>query len=363
MRLRLRDLDGALQRAENAIALLDRCRPRNLTAVFEQLCCDWKRGDRRAPRLEYPRTRPPSGLCDALERLEAAAVRAGPWGALYAERARELIREARIAETLPGPDARVWAAQRFAVSADVHAARAETWSRQWCQDAPDPPSDLRCASDDDRDPGSLISVLGRMLGAERLAFRVDAIAELASVAATGDGVILVRAGWRGRPRDVKRVAVHEVYGHALPRHRARGARFGLYRTGTAGGSDDEEGRALLLERRAGLMDAHRRAELGRRHLAAVSVGQGASFVETGELLLAMGTPLEEALRITARVHRGGGLAREIVYLPALSRVRTALAEEPELERWLERGRIGVEAARRLARLGDPPDELAVLDAA
>jgi hypothetical protein len=307
--------------------------------------------------------RPPAGLCDALARLEAAAVRAGPWGTLYAARARELTLEARIAETLPGPNARIWAAQRYAVPADDHGVRAETWSWRWCQEAPDPASDLCCSSDDERDPASLVSVLGRMLGAERLAFRVGASAELASVAATGDGVILVRAGWRGRPRDVERIALHEVYGHALPRQRARTARSGLYRTGTAGGSDDEEGRALLLERRAGLMDAHRRAELGRRHLAAMSVGQGASFVETGELLLAMGTPLEEALRITARVHRGGGLARETVYLPALSRVRTALTEEPELERWLERGRIGLEAARVLARLGDPPSELAVRDAA
>ncbi len=363
MRLRLRDLERALQRAENVVALLERCRPRNLTAELGQLHCDWSRGDHRAPRFEYSVMPLPAGLRDALERLEVAAGRAGPWGSLYAGRARELMLEAGIAETRPGPEVRFWAGQRYAVPADVHSARAESWSRQWCQAAPDPPTELRCSSDDEHDPTSLVCVLGRVLGGERLAFRVRAIPELASVAATGDGVILVRTGWRGRPRDVERIAVHEVYGHALPRHRARVAQSGLFRIGTAGGSDDEEGRALLLERRAGLLDDHRRAELGRRHLAAVSVGQGASFVETGELLLSMGTPLDDALRIAARVHRGGGLAREIVYLPALSRVETALAPEPELERWLERGRIGVDAARVLSRLGDPPPEWALLDAA
>ena len=363
MRLRLRDLDRALERAETSIALLDRCRPRNLTAELERLRRDWRRGNRRAPRFDYSAPPLPVGLREALARLEAVAVRAGPWGTLYAGRAHELMLEAAIAENLHRAEARSWARQRFQLPRDAHAERAEDWSREWCRAQPEAPDELRVSSDDERDPASLVSVLGRMLGAERLPFRVCAVPELTSVAATGDGVVLVRAGWRGRPQDVERIAVHEVHGHVLPRQRARREALGLFRVGSAGGCDDEEGRALLMELRAGLMGAHRRAELGRRHLAAVSVCQGATFVETVELLLALPAPLDTALHIAARVHRGGGLAREIVYLPALSRVQSNLAEEPDLERWMERGRIGIDAARVLARLGDPPSNLALPDAA
>jgi hypothetical protein len=52
----------------------------------------------------------------------------------------------------------------------------------------------------------------------------------------------------------------------------------------------------------------------------------------------------DALRITARVHRGGGLGREAVYLPAFLRVEAALAARPELDRVLGSGRVAVDAA-------------------
>ena len=57
------------------------------------------------------------------------------------------------------------------------------------------------------------------------------------------------------------------------------------------------------------------------------------------------------MRVAARAHRGGGLGREVVYLPAFLRVKEALAEEPGLWGALGSGRVSVEAARVLGRLG------------
>ena len=68
---------------------------------------------------------------------------------------------------------------------------------------------------------------------------------------------------------------------------------------------------------------------------------------TTRLLLDRGAPLADALRIAARVHRGGGLAREAVYLPALLRVEAALADEAQLDEVLGAGRVSVDAASAL----------------
>jgi hypothetical protein len=191
-------------------------------------------------------------------------------------------------------------------------------------------------SDDPRDPASLFSLMRRAVGRLRLPFRVVDSAQLTSAAATGDGVIVVKRGLRCRRRDAQRIVLHEVEGHALPRYRARCEPCGLFRVGCRGGADDEEGRALLLERRAGLLGGRRRVELARRHLAALAVRRGASFVETVDLLREHGAPLPDAVLVSARCHRAGGLAREIVYLPALARVGAAFESDPGLEGWVAR---------------------------
>ena len=53
-----------------------------------------------------------------------------------------------------------------------------------------------------------------------------------------------------------------------------------------------------------------------------------------------------------RIHRGGGLAREVAYVPAYHEVAHAFAENAELERWFERGRVSLGAARDLVSHGE-----------
>jgi hypothetical protein len=73
----------------------------------------------------------------------------------------------------------------------------------------------------------------------------------------------------------------------------------------------------------------------------------ADFVETARVLLQLGASLRDALRITARVYRGGGLGREIVYLPAFLRVDAALAKAPHLDAVFGAGRVSVATAELL----------------
>ena len=87
-----------------------------------------------------------------------------------------------------------------------------------------------------------------------------------SRAACGDGVVFVCIGVSLRASEARRIAEHELLGHALPRLAARSHPLGLLRVGCARSSDDEEGRALHIEERSGLLDEGRLTDpFGRTH--------------------------------------------------------------------------------------------------
>jgi hypothetical protein len=334
-----------LKQCEAHVALLDRVRPLNLAHERLRLREAVLAGQRPQPELAYaaaPDLSPVQRALDAL--LEAPA--ADLEGALLAERARELALEAQLAARVGLPGFRHWAGQRFPLPA-AHA-ELRPLALAWAE-LPRAVAAVAPAlhfSDDKNDPDSLWSLLSRRLEAKRLSVRLEVTPGLASLAAVADGVVRLRGGAR-LSRDVaQRIALHEVEGHVVPRSAGR-ALAGIFAAGSAGASEDEEGRALLLEERAGLMDVERRAELGLRYLAAESVRQGAEFWETFQLLLERGADSELAVDLCCRVQRGGGLGRELVYLSGYVRVAGSFSSRPELEGVLAGGRVSVAAAGSL----------------
>lgn len=349
----LADLDRLLLHAEKAVAL-DRCLPVNLVPEIERLATTWESLGPASPNWAYRSPPDLSDLLAALDRVVAFLPSGNPLGDLYGGRAHELWKEARIVEALGSDEFGARAAERFPVDPSEHGVLADRLANEWIR-LPEPAEGVRVAADDASNPRSLISVSRSLVGQLRLPVRVVSSPSLASAAATGDGIIVVREGTTHSERAARRIALHEVHGHAMPRVRARAEVLGLFSAGTRSGSDDEEGRALLVEERHGLMDNQRRRELGLRHLAARAVRAGADWVDIVHFAKAHGARTLDAVRIATRVHRGGGLARELVYLPALGRVRAAFESDATIESWLERGRIGVEtvpAMRHVAeRLG------------
>lgn len=356
--VRLSNIDGFMGSAERAIALLDRCRPLNALRETERVMQAWDAGHVAVPEYAYATPPAMAELAKALELVAAHLEDAGPWGRLYASRARELVGEARVVESLGSKAFRDRARERFPIDAGPFGRRAAANAVRWASLTVQARGE-RVPSDDARDPRSLVSVVRALVGAERLPVRVATTFELSCAAATGDGVVLVQSGLVHRPECARRIALHEVLGHALPRVRAKAESPGLYSIGTARGSEDEEGRALLIEERNDSLDDERRRELGVRHLAAVAVHDGADWVDVVRLSLGYGLFPRQSVRLASRVFRGGGLGREIIYLTGRERVLAALGVEPSIERFLERGRISVDAARTLAALGPPPPSIAV----
>lgn len=342
----LDDAARTLGRLEMRVRLVGRASPPDVRLETARFAAEFSRGGAFGleatgkVRVELGETR------RALDELAALTAPLGELGRLHAARALELELEARMVEALNTPALAVLAAERFPAPSGELARRCREFVDAALLEPVVPPRSLH-RSDDASDPASLVARLrlrARELG---IAVRVEVRADQVAIAATGHGVVQVRPGVLLSADAAERVALHELVAHALPRARATHAPWALAAVGTAGACDDEEGRAIVVEARSRFFDAERRRALAVRHVAALGVRDGASPRETMTRLVGLGVPLEAASELAVRVHRGGGLGRELVYLPRYYALREAFTVEPRLERWFERGRLDLLTARRL----------------
>jgi len=335
--------------AEQQIGLLSRAQPRNARTLRAVLTRDWVNGLETVPQLVFDRCPSLGAVRRGLELAWRLAERLGSDSGFLAARAEELAAEARLAENIGVSGVPSQAARRFKVPAPS-ASELEALARRWLAEArsrdessPNSGEPL-VRSDDERDPKSVICTVCRYVGAARLPVRVEVRPDLLSLAAAREDWIGVAAGRWVRSIDAHRVALHEIEAHVSPRLAARSVPDSVLRCGCAGAGEDEEGRALWIEQRHGLLDQKRRGELGCRHLAGVLVRSGAHFVEAMRSLLAAGAEPDQAVSALLRALRGGGLAREIVYLPAMVNVGRALSTCPGLEHWFRQGRASLQYA-------------------
>jgi hypothetical protein len=352
-----RPLDALLRQVAERFPLLACATPINATAEQARLLAAWTSGDEATPTWEAPRIDRPSlaTLRRAFDQARVALedVR-DPWLAAYRARVIEHDRELALVDASFGPNVSEAARARFATGdrereADALAARL--------LDAPIEEGGSRIATDDERDPRSLVSRMRAAISARGLGVRVVLRERIGALAAAGDGIVIVASHRRTTEREAERVVLHEVEGHVLPRERGRSFEHGLGTLGSAGASEDEEGRAIVLEERAGLLDARRGRALAARHVAARLVDHGATYVDVVRHLRDEAhVSIEDALSTTSRVMRGayargrdvvGGVARERVYLSSFLRISAAVrADESLLER-LGRARLSWATRRDL----------------
>lgn len=346
-RLRAADVVAGLLLAERRTALVTRCRPLNMEEETQRLVADWRSGVRSEPRFRYAEptdlSRVRSDLLALVGQLDGV-----PWADLYRARARELVLETELAEAVGSGDIVHLSRQRYQLP--FHPAPAAQLVGEWRNAEPSIEGSL-VRSDDLADSRSLLRRVQAWVGRERLPFRVEVSTDLVSLAATGEGFIVVAANRQLTAEDAERVAVHEVFGHARPRVRARSENLGLFAAGSAGGNDAQEGYAVYCEQSAGVLHPARKLELAHRHLACAGVWAGLRFSDNVETLVAAGAPLELALRVCLRAYRGGGLAREGAYLPAYCDVSRAIAADPEIATWLGAGRLDLETINQLRAAG------------
>jgi hypothetical protein len=352
--------DALLRAVTHSFSLLACATPIDAPNAHVAVLRRWQAGEAATPEWRPPSLDRPA-LAQARRAIDRARETLGEgfgWPSLYAARLDELARELALIDAAFGPE--VVAAARARWRVDDEATEADAIAAAWIEhgtrerDTDDAGEDREAIpTDDERDPRSLVACLRRAAGEARAPVRVLVRDRIGALAASGDGVVIVARGCTTSPREIARVTLHEIEGHVLPRERARGRRPGLCVLGSAGSSEDEEGRAIVLEERAGHLRGLRRRALGLRHLATTHVLSGASFVELVRLLTREhGEPLEDALRLAARTMRGGyrdgrdvrgGVARERIYLPGYLRVAAAVAREPALLARLGSSRLSIAA--------------------
>ncbi len=325
-------------RAYRALAPLLACSPVNAAEEHHRLTEAWKRGAHAKPAWQYAPPNVANGR-RALVRAERAALSLGthPLRACYEARLAELSTEFTLVEHAGTPELAPIAARRFPITTGLEAT-----ALRWAS--------LPSASDAGESDGSIAAQVRQLIGRLRLPFRVEETTRISALAATGEDVIYVASHRLVSKHVAKRTAVHEVYGHALPRTLAARQALAIFRFGTAQGHDDQEGYALACEEEHGLFDDDRKREIAMRWLVARDMQQGASFVSVMKSLVARAIPVERALRLSSRVFRGSGgespgAGRESSYLEGYRRVvRTA----PTLRRVIARGQVACAWASALA---------------
>jgi hypothetical protein len=340
-------IERLLTRASHEVRVLSALTPTDAQPERARLITDLRAGRLSSPRWTYA-PRPHDELQRALGAAESILERGelSPIETLLLERTRELSLEAAMCASAGRPELARLARARFEPRLPRVARAASELCAAWLgepqQDDPGP----RRASDDP-DPRSLLSLMRTAVGRLRLPFTVVESPWLAPLAATGERVILVATDRLVPDEDALRTVLHEIEGHARPRTESVRAPSPLFRIGTARGVDDQEGRAVLLEERAGLLGPRRKRQLAARHRAVEAMLGGAAFPDvTGMLVGACGLEASEAVIVAERAFRGSdgsraGLGRERIYLESLVRVREHLAARPQDDDVLAMGQIAV----------------------
>lgn len=159
---------------------------------------------------------------------------------------------------------------------------------------------------------------------------------------------------------VPALLAHEIGTHVLTYYNGCAQPLRQLRYGLAGYEPLQEGLAVLAEWLVGGLTPGRMRTLAARVLAACSLVEGAEFVETFRLLKReAGMSDRAAFGVTLRIHRSGGLTKDMVYLRGLRDLLAHLGAGGAY--WpLFVGKIAlphlpaVETLRARGVLGDPP---------
>lgn len=140
------------------------------------------------------------------------------------------------------------------------------------------------------------------------------------------GDVFVGSGVTVPPSRAYALLQHEVGTHVLTYYNGRAQRFAQLHAGLAGYDETQEGFAVAAEYLTGGLSRNRLRLLAARVVAVDTLVRGASFVETfRELTGGLGFHRKAAFGITTRVHRGGGLTKDALYLRGLLGVLDYLA--------------------------------------
>ena len=319
-------LDVALLELVREARLLPYVTPRDAPRERRRLAEELARGRTPTHRFRWSQRPDPTRLRAArrtIERLHREA-RGMPGAVLYQRRLSELDLDVMILEALGTPKAlRPLVARRFGDGrAKVGRGTLEELAESLLGDVQ---ADAESPSVSSEELAHRARRAALDVGM-RVEVKIDA--RLASSAAAGERTMFVARRAFGEV-EARRLIVHEVYGHLLSAFNARAQPLGIASAGVAGAFEDQEGVCLALEELAGVLDGTRLRTLAARVLVTRWVHEGRPFGNSARTLIdAYGFSPRAAVRLSERGYRGGGVARDAIYLRSFLSVRRAIRERP-----------------------------------
>jgi len=156
--------------------------------------------------------------------------------------------------------------------------------------------------------------------------------DIASGLMVSRGNLLISRETRVPLSRVDALLQHEVGTHLVTYYNGRAQPFRQLYSGLAGYEELQEGLAVLSEYLVGGMSRPRIRLLAARVLATQALQMGSKFVDTYRLLnREHGFERRTAFTVALRIHRGGGLTKDAVYLRGVSEVVRYLREGGEIE--------------------------------
>ena len=140
--------------------------------------------------------------------------------------------------------------------------------------------------------------------------------------------------------DIKGIVVHELFGHVYRAVNGFQQPFGVFATGLPGYLPTEEGLAMYLEEKYGVLD---RASLLRHALKVVAVDsvlKSFCFEACFNRLVELGADEDMAWELTSRVFRGGGFLKDHVYLQGCYQIKRYVSGGGDIKK-LFVGKIGL----------------------
>ncbi|MBF0456017.1 MAG: flavohemoglobin expression-modulating QEGLA motif protein [Magnetococcales bacterium] len=142
--------------------------------------------------------------------------------------------------------------------------------------------------------------------------------EMPSNFLVSNGKLLLGPGTKATPARATALLQHEIGVHMLTQFNGLQQPLHLLSVGFGNYESFQEGLAVMAEYLAGGLTVNRLRVLAARVVAVSDMIQGATFVQTFAMLHeGMGFSKESAFSIAMRVHRGGGLTKDAIYLSGL----------------------------------------------
>ena len=357
------DFEAKLACIAGTVRLLPSLTARNAVAERARLETDLRAGTMPCPRYDYAPPKPSRANLRWLDQLRVEASRL-PVPQLYLDKLEELELDVALLAGLGDVrQVRPLAARRFGTGeelVDTPSGRLRLidysiglLKQPWLSDR----QTLRrrraravVPADGPAGTFSLRALIEYIAKVAKLQVQVRVEPNLTAGAATGDRTVFI-ADRKWTPREAWRLAVHEVLGHLTAAQNGKQQPLRLLEWGCGFAFADQEGVALCIEESFGVLDRARLRALAGRVLATRQMHAGAAFGETARCLFnEFHFDAPEAIAITERAYRGGGVARDAGYLKGHLRVRQALQDQHTTLQEMRMGRVSLSALPALREL-------------